>query len=86
MNTSILLLQVKELEVKLKEEEATKLAAEGDKKKKPGLKDTAEVARLKKELKMKTEELFKLQAQGKKVSGVKIMYSSGFVMIGSTVN
>jgi hypothetical protein len=77
---------VKELEVKLKEEEATKLAAEEDRKKKPGLKDTAEVTRLKKELKMKTEEQYKLQAQAKKVSGVKIMYSSGFILIGSTVN
>jgi hypothetical protein len=86
MNTSILLFQVKELEVKLKEEEATRLAAEEDRKKKPGLKDTTEVARLKKELKMKTEELYKLQAQAKKVSDVKIMYSSGFVMIRSTVN
>lgn len=74
------------MEVKLKEEEATKLAAEEDQKKKPGLKDTAEVTKLKKELKIKTEELYKLQAQAKKVSGVKIMNSSGFILIGSTVN
>ncbi|PNF26593.1 hypothetical protein B7P43_G11349 [Cryptotermes secundus] len=58
--------KVKELEVKLKAEEATKLAAEEDQKKKPGLKDTAEVTRLKKELKMKTEELSKLQVQARK--------------------
>jgi hypothetical protein len=71
---------VKELEVKLKEEEATKLAAEEYQKKKPGLKGTVEVTRLKKELKMKTEELYKLQAQAKKVSGVKIMYSFKFYL------
>jgi hypothetical protein len=73
MNTSIILLQVKDLEVKLKEEEATKLTAEEDRKKKPGLKDTAEVTRLKKEVKVKTEELDKLKTQAKKVSAVKIM-------------
>lgn len=77
---------MKELEVKLKEEEATKLAAEEDQKKKPGFKDTAEVTRLKKELKMKTEELSKLQVQAKKVSGITIVYLSGFILIGSTVN
>lgn len=65
---------MKELEVKLKEEEATKLAAEEDQKKKPGLRDTSEVTKLKKELKMKTEELYKLQAQAKKVSGVYVLF------------
>jgi hypothetical protein len=71
----MLLLQVKELEVKLKDEEASRLAGEEDHKKKPGLKDTIEVNKLKKELKMKTEELDKLKVQAKKVSAIRIMYT-----------
>jgi hypothetical protein len=69
----MLLLQVKELEVKLKEEGATKLTGD-DQKKKLGLKDTIEITRLKKEVKMKTEELDKLKAQSRKVSDIKINY------------
>lgn len=66
---------MKDLEVKLKEEET---AAEEDWKKKPGVKDTAEVTRLKKDLKTKKEELDKFKTQAKKVSAVNIIhYSSG---------
>lgn len=66
----MLLLQVKELEVKLKEEETSKTVAEEDRRKKPGVKDTVEVTKLRKEMKMKTEELDKFKAQAKKVSTV----------------
>jgi predicted RNase H-like nuclease (RuvC/YqgF family) len=68
---------VKELEVKLKEDETTKRAAEEDRKKKPGVKDTAEVTKLKKEMKTKTEELDKFKTQAKKVSTIKMLYGSG---------
>jgi hypothetical protein len=74
MKTLILLLQVKEFELKLKEEEATRLAGEEVQKRKPGLKDTIEATRLKKEVKMKTEELDKLKVQAKKVSVIKTMH------------
>jgi hypothetical protein len=72
----MLLSQVKELEVKLKEDETTKTAAE-DRKKKLGVKDTAEVNKLKKELKTKIEELDKFKTQAKKVSTIKMSYCSG---------
>lgn len=63
------------MEVKLKEDETTKTAAE-DKKKKSGAKDTVEVTRLKKEMKTKIEELDKLKAQTKKVSIIEMFYCS----------
>ncbi|KAJ4435370.1 hypothetical protein ANN_17984, partial [Periplaneta americana] len=56
--------KVKELEDKLKEEEAAKTTE--DPKKKLGVKDSAEVAKLKKEVKTKTDELDKLKTQSKK--------------------
>ena len=73
---------MEELEVKLKKEEAAKVIAEVDQKKKPGVKDTIEVNKLKKEVKMKMEELDKYKTQAKKVGTVTVtvVYCSYMVM------
>jgi hypothetical protein len=71
---------VEELEVKLKKEEVTKLTDEVDQKKKPGVKDTIEINKLKKEVKMKMEELEKYRTQAKKVSTITVVYCSCMVM------
>jgi hypothetical protein len=56
----------------LKKEEAAKVTAEVDQKKKPGIKDTIDVNKLKKEIKTKVEELDKYKTQAKKVSTVTV--------------
>ena len=65
----ILYLQITELEGKLTEAEKSKAAAE-ELNKKPGVKDTVEVTKLKKEIKTKTDELDKLKTQSKKVKKI----------------
>jgi hypothetical protein len=71
---------VEELEVKLKKEEAARLTADIDQKKKPGVKDTIEVNKLKKEVKMKVEELDRHKTQAKKVSTVTAGYCWCMIM------